>query len=48
MVTEGGEEVLWGVYREATGVDDMTQDSVNGANDHFLELIEGDGVLPTI
>jgi hypothetical protein len=48
MVAEGGEEILWGVYSEAAGVDDMTQDSIDGADNHFLELIEGDGVLPTI
>jgi hypothetical protein len=48
MVAEGGKEVLWGVYREAAGVNDMSQDSVNRANDHFLELIEGDGILPMI
>jgi hypothetical protein len=44
MVEERGKEVLWGVDREAAGVNDMSQVLVNGANDHFLELIKGDGV----
>jgi hypothetical protein len=48
MVAKGGEEILWGVYRKATGVDDMPQDSVDGSNDHFLEFVEGDGILVTI
>ena len=47
VVAKGGEEIPWSVDRKATGVNDMPQNTVDGTNYHFLEFVEGDGILAT-
>ena len=45
---EGVQEVCWCIHRQATRVDDVAQDAVDRSNGHFLEFIEGNGVLSEI
>jgi hypothetical protein len=42
---EGSEEVLGSVDGEPTGIDDMPQEPVDGANNHLLQIFKGDRVL---
>jgi len=45
---EGSEEIPQSVNSETMSINDVPQNACDGANDHFLKLIKGDGVLSLV